>query len=287
MVNNALEKSLLDAFLETKSLRTQKAYRQDLTHFAAFLDLDSPDGGAMVLIVKGRQDALDLVSKYQNFLEQKGLRTSTINRKLCSIRALLQYAQSVGRIDWDLDLPNIQNTSSQEQNKLPAVRRLLSSLDRSTSKGYRDFAILRLIFDLALRRSEIVALDYPSDVDLEGGFLLMRYTRPARVISINLPDQTKEALREWVLIRGSRPGPLFINYDRARKGKRLTGRSVDRNVVKPLTILIGLHLSPERLRYLGIEQVLELVKKESLKLEDVLASVQRDASLLEQLTGQK
>ncbi|NIW14385.1 MAG: hypothetical protein GWN31_10735, partial [Candidatus Thorarchaeota archaeon] len=55
-------------------------------------------------------------------------------------------------------------------------------------------------------------------------------------------------------------------------------RSLDRNVVKPLTYLIGLHLSPDRLRTFGIEQALKLAREKSLHLEDVLSSVQEDVT---------
>jgi len=281
------QSSLLDTFLKTKSSRTRKAYLQDFAHLASFLDMPSAETVLMVLLAKGPSYTLEQINKYQDFLEQRGLHCSTINRKLSAIRAIITYAQEVGRIDWELSLPNIRMSSKQERNQLPAVKRLISSVDRTTSKSYRDFAILRLIFDLALRRNEIVALNYPEHVDLKNGVLCLPNPRSKEPIFIELPQQTLQSLSEWIKIRGSKKGPLFINYDPARKGERLTGRSVDRNVIKPLTYLIGLHLSPERLRTFGIEQALKLVQEKSFVLEDVLTSVKNDAHSVQPSTSRK
>jgi integrase/recombinase XerC len=38
------------------------------------------------------------------------------------------------------------------------------------------------------------------------------------------------ALAAWTQARGREPGPLFLNFDRARKGDRLTGCSINRIV---------------------------------------------------------
>jgi hypothetical protein len=41
-----------------------------------------------------------------------------------------------------------------------------------------------------------------------------------------LPTPTKAALEAWLQARGTDEGPLFVNFDRAGKGGRLTGSAV-------------------------------------------------------------
>jgi hypothetical protein len=49
-------------------------------------------------------------------------------------------------------------------------------------------------------------------------------------------------LRAWLEQRGLKPGPLFINFDRAQKGRRLTSTSIYR-IVRDLDdqVQVGRH----------------------------------------------
>ena len=60
-------------------------------------------------------------------------------------------------------------------------------------------------------------------------------------------------------VRGSENGPLFVNFDRARKGKRLTGSAVY-YIVSELGLKAGLTVRPHGLRHLAITSALDLTK---------------------------
>src|SRR5207244_8658577 len=80
-----------------------------------------------------------------------------------------------------------------------------------------------LLFDLGLRRSEVVRLDL-ADWDREKGTLAVLGKGRTAKVALTLPPPTQAALDRWLAARGQEPGPLFRSLDRARKGSgRLTG----------------------------------------------------------------
>jgi integrase/recombinase XerC len=100
----------------------------------------------------------------------------------------------------------------------------LATVDRSTFKGKRDYAILRLLWDNALRRGELVAANVG---DFRDGQLWIVGKGKLQKCSIDLAPATVMALREWLTVRDE---PLFIAVDTNTFGKRLSGRSVARLV---------------------------------------------------------
>ena len=122
-------------------------------------------------------------------------------------------------------------------------------------KGLRDVALLRLLHDLGLRRSEAVRLDI-DDVDLPGNRIFILSRGRSRKEPVTLPEPTRAALAAWLEARGSEPGPLFVNFDRAGKGHRLTGTAVY-HIVGWLGAKAGLTVRPQELRHLAITTALE------------------------------
>ena len=121
-------------------------------------------------------------------------------------------------------------------------------------KGLRDVALLRLLHDLGLRRSEAVRLDI-EDVDLPGNRILILGRGRSPKEPVSLPEPTRVALAAWLEARGSEPGPLFVNFDRAGKGHRLTGTAVY-YIVGRLGAKAGLAVRPQELRHLAITTAL-------------------------------
>ena len=116
--------------------------------------------------------------------------------------------------------------------------------------------MLRLMFDLGLRRGAVVSLDVEHlDLD-EGGIQVKEKGRTAR-IRRSLPDETKTALRRWLHYRGDHFGPLFVNFDRAQKGHRLSGRSVHR-IVERIGRDLGFNVRPHGIRHTAVTTALEL-----------------------------
>src|SRR5262249_60919506 len=85
------------------------------------------------------------------------------------------------------------------------------------AKAARDVAIVRVLFDLALRRGEVAALDL-KDLDIRSGQLWVMGKGRREKEPITLPPRTITALKTWLKFRDKEPGPLFINFHHANKG---------------------------------------------------------------------
>jgi len=121
---------------------------------------------------------------------------------------------------------------------------------RGDKKGIRDFAILRLLYDLALRRGEVVALDLV-DIDINNKTIKIIGKGRSEKETLSLPQPTLDAIRSWIDVRGDDPGPLFVNFDRAGKGERLTGTAVYQ-IVHSLGIQVGVETRPHGIRHSSI-----------------------------------
>ena len=153
--------------------------------------------------------------------------------------------------------PLRQHEAADRGPGLAGMRRLLGALEeREDAKAARDRAILRLAFDLGLRRGELASLDL-DHLDLEAGRLaVLSKGQEAREL-LTLPPETIAVLRAWLMQRGREPGPLFINFDRAGKGRRLTSTSIYR-IVRELGEQVQVRARPHGLRHAAITAVLDL-----------------------------
>ena len=130
--------------------------------------------------------------------------------------------------------------------------------DRVRIKAKRDLAVFRLLLDVGLRRGEIASL-YLEDVDMETGKISVLGKGRAEKETLTLPEETKVALRAWIRVRWEAPGPLFPNFDRARKGsgKPLTGAGIY-SLIRYLGKQVGIKTHPHGIRHTAITEALEL-----------------------------
>lgn len=127
------------------------------------------------------------------------------------LRAYLRFLGARGEVRPGLD-SHVESPRCFRGERLPralpwpAVRTLLSSVDRSTPKGLRDYAILLLIASYGLRVSEVAALDLG---DVAWRLRQIRITRPKIGTPLLLPltDEVATALLEYV--RLGRPSSSY------------------------------------------------------------------------------
>jgi len=259
---------LVALFLAGRTPRTLRAYRDDLEDYRAFVSAPTLDAAAAYLLGSGHGAANAAALAYRAHLLGRGLAPATVNRHLAALRSLVKLARTLGAVPWTLDVPAVRSESYRDTRGpgVAGVRSLLDALAaRQDAKGVRDRVILRLLYDLALRRAEVAALDV-ADVDLAGRTVAVlgkgRRERETRT----LPDVTRAAVEAWLRVRGTQPGPLLTNRDRAGKGERLTGTSIFR-IVRKLGAQVGLAVRPHGLRHAAITTALDLTGGDVRKVQ--------------------
>ena len=250
---------LVESFLSGRNPRTLEAYRQDLQDFARYLGARNIDEAARLFLASGKGQAHAQAFAYRAELLARGLAPASVNRRLAALRSLVKLARLFNMADFVLEVEGVKSQAYRDTRGpgREGVHAILDELEqRQGRKAKRDRALVRLLYDLGLRRGEAVALDL-ADVDLKEKTVSIIGKGRTEKEALTLPDPTAAALTDWLAVRGTEAGPLFTNCDRAAKGNRLTGRSVAR-VLAALGDLIGLKVRPHGLRHAAVTEALDV-----------------------------
>lgn len=145
------------------------------------------------------------------------------NKMICALRRTLQEA-------WRLELMTTEEYGraadiSSVRGKSLLKGRALDAEEISTlwddclldnsNLGARDAALLGVL-TVGLRRSEVTHLDL-SDFKSRGSSLTIRETKGNSERIVYLPSAAVQVVRDWLLIRGKEPEPLFYPLNKGHK----------------------------------------------------------------------
>jgi integrase/recombinase XerC len=152
------------------SEHTIRAYRNDLTDFAEFLN------EWMGREVSPAEVDRESVRSYLGELYRRGLQATSVNRHLSSIRSLFRFLRREGEKvkDPTSDTPSLK-TPKNLPTHLPVddAARLMELPDHGTLEGRRDQAMLEMLYGSGLRVSELSALN-DGDLDLRDRLVQIR-----------------------------------------------------------------------------------------------------------------
>jgi integrase/recombinase XerC len=278
-------RDLFRHWLDGRDPATIASYRSDLADLAAFLRDGSgnplapsvtkrtPDEAAtaaraaiaaLVAVgnARGAGKVNALVLSYRAHLIGRGVAPRTINRRMSSIRSMLKVARMLGVITWRVEIENtklagIKDTRGPGTSAVAVMMQALVDRARQGDvHGLRDLAILKLLYDLGLRRGEIESLDLEHWQSERRRLLVHGKKRVEHEPMDDIPNATARALDAWVAVRGPDPGPLFFSLDKRSHGHRLTGWSIW-NMVTRLAASLGLEARPHGVRHAAITEALE------------------------------
>lgn len=123
------------------------------------------------------------------------------------------------------------------------VAKLLGSIDRSSLKGKRDYAMLALMVTTGLRTISVIRADI-GDLRTVGDDTALYYQgkgHEEKADYVKLAEPVEDAIRDYLKARGEarREAPLFASIANRNSGERMTTKSVSR-VCKESLIAIGL-----------------------------------------------
>ena len=252
---------LLEAFLSRRSADTRRAYEADLLDFTRYLGLADPREAVRELTAHGAGMANSKALQYKGALVAAGRSPATVNRRLSALRSVVALAKTLGLVAWTLEVAN-ERAQAYRDTLGPgraAVRAMLDAIQGDAPKALHDRAIIRLMYDLGLRRGEVASLRI-EDLDLAGRRVLVKGKgRSGEWVALTVPAVTAEVLGAWAVVRGGEPGPLFKNFDRAGKGNGITGRALW-HLVNTLARRTGTSARPHGIRHTAITEALDRTK---------------------------
>ena len=199
------------------SANTVSSYVRDLTQFNRYLQVE---GVALA-------DAdTEVIEGYDSWLTGKGKSAATVTRSLASLKCFYGWMVSTGRRETN---PALGAKSIKVERKLPKiltnqeVELLLAQPQCVDQKGYRDHAMLELLYATGIRVSELISLDV-DDLNLAAGFLRCQSKGKERIIP--LYHTAVKAIQDYVrdirpqLIADSDETALFVNMNGERMSRQ-------------------------------------------------------------------
>ena len=160
------------------SANTISSYMRDIRQFAEWLrtheELDVIDAKQLN------------ISNYLAYLDQDGRSTATVSRSLASLKNFYAYLVSFGFLE---KTPVSDIRVERGEKKLPQILNsreielLLSQPVCVDAKGYRDKAMLEVMYATGIRVSELIDLDI-DHVNLELGVIKCNSTKKSRAIPL-------------------------------------------------------------------------------------------------------
>ncbi len=197
---------------------TLSSYLRDINQFKTWLlGAGSPDL---------RRVKKDTINEYMLYLSGAGKSPATITRCTASLKSFYAYMLGRGAVKTN---PAKSIAALKVERKCPEiltskeVELFLEQPKCVDEKGYRDHAMLELLYATGIRVSELIGLDV-GDVNLAGGFIRCRSKTRERIIP--LYRTAIKALRDYMtdirprIISGPDEQALFVNMNGGRMSRQ-------------------------------------------------------------------
>ncbi|HEY9653668.1 MAG TPA: tyrosine-type recombinase/integrase [Coleofasciculaceae cyanobacterium] len=261
---NSIPDVLSQLLADKRSPNTRLAYEKDVTLFFQWAASTKPTKELVLEFLHLEQpEAIALVLDYKAHLLNKGLSEATTNRRIAAIKSLVQMGRKLGHCAYSLEDVRGEKVEKYRDTSgiPPETFKKVLALCGDSSQGKRDYAILRLLWDNALRRNEIVQCNI-GDFDPIGlTIAVLGKGKGSQKQTIDLAPVTVQAIAHWLDVHPNlKPNqPLFTALTPNYLGHRLTGESIRRMVDRLCQQAgVGKQMSPHRIRHSSITTALNV-----------------------------
>ena len=191
------------------SRNTVMSYQSDLAKMRTFTEGQGAHSAGAVTAT--------MLNAYVLSLERSGKAASTISRYIASMKAFFEFLVRKKQIDED---PAFHLKAPKVEKHMPGIltiqemEHLLDQPSLENPKGYRDKAMLELLYATGMRVSELVNLKV-GDLNLRFSWIVCRDGEKERMIPFGSKAGT--ALRQYMeksreaLVKGEQTDCLFLN----------------------------------------------------------------------------
>ena len=232
---------LTDSFLDylqyerNYAEETIKSYREDLRQFEEFAREEIGDSAPSEV-------KAELVREWIVSLMDRGYTSTSINRKLSSLRSFYKFLLRKGEVAVN---PLQKITGPKNKKPLPAflresdMDRLLDEVDFGEGfKGCRDHMIIEMFYATGVRLSELIGLDN-KDVDFSSSLIKVTGKRNKQRL-IPFGEEVKIAMTVDVDVRNEavpvRTDAFFVRENGERLSRSIVENLVKRNLSKVVTL---------------------------------------------------
>lgn len=256
--------NFFDDFLRAQDVRpsSRESYSKGLKRFLEWL--------------KGQgitNPSRETILAYKESLKASGLSSFSVSAYIVAVRKFFNWLEATR------GLPNIAKGIKgakrvrgfrKDPLTVEQVKELLGSIEKSSIKGLRDYALINLLIRTGLRTIEAIRANV-GDIRQQGGEALLYIQgkgRDEKDEFVLLTGETLKPIYQYLQARGSAKSeePLFSSLSHRNGGDRLTTRTV-RRVIK------------QRLRTIGIES--DRLTAHSLRHTAITLSLKAGATIQE------
>ena len=216
---------LTDSFLDylryerNYSDDTVKAYGEDIRQFQEF-------GGEDVGLQSPSEVVVDVVREWMIHLMNLGYATTSVNRKLSSLRSYYKYLLRKGEVKVD---PLRKITGPKNKKNLPFGEGF---------EGCRDHLVIAMFYATGMRLSELIGLD-DGDVDFAASVIKVTGKRNKQRL-IPFGEELQVEMETYVKQRDEsvpvRSGAFFVRKTGERLYPNIVRKIVTRNLSKVVTV---------------------------------------------------
>lgn len=249
---------------------TRRAYDREARRFVAWY-------------ASGKRSCFDsqMVSDYGNHLLSEANSSTRINHGSLFLAAMAKRLANSGIIDGGTVYlaTSIARLPQEKIERLPlsdeVIRQLIGAPDAETMTGFRDRAVLCVLFGCGLDRSECATLAVEQ---IQDGQFVKVAGRRGKFRNVSIPAWANEALLGWLEISGINSGPLFpsLALQRSAYADRPMSPQAIYDIVRKYATIIGAQIRPNDLR----RTHLILKEKDADDLRQTIAKLNREIDSL-------